>query len=106
MNKETEPKVNKYQEALAIFKEIIVRVNHYDAYVITKSDLEPLIESIKTLEECTNENFVQLFTHNGVRLAFRNLNQLYDYLNENKLNKVTIQSVQYYSDKPLDLEQR
>ncbi len=97
-----ELKVNEYQEALNIFQEIVTRVNHYDAYVITKSDLEPLIKSIKTLKEVVNENFVYLFTHNGIKYAFRNINQLYDYLNKNKLSKVTIQSIQYYRDKPLD----
>jgi len=102
MSKETESNVNKYQKAIDVFNEIIVRVNHYGSYVILKSDLEPLIESIKTLQECVNENFVYLFTHNGIRYAFRNLNQLYDFLNENKLSKVTIQSIQYYRGTPID----
>lgn len=94
--------MNKYQKALDVFNEIIVRVNHYDSYVILKSDLEPLIESIKTIQECVNENFVYLFTHNGIKYAFRTINQLYDFLNENKLSKVTIQSIQYYIEKPQD----
>lgn len=94
--------MNKYQEALDIFNEIIIRVNHYDSYTILKSDLEPLIESIKTLKECVNENFVYLFTHNGIKYAFRTINQLYDFLNENKLSKVTIQSIQYYIEKSID----
>lgn len=93
---------NEYQEALNIFQEIVTRVNHYDGYMITKSDLEPIIESIKTLQEVVNDNFVYLFTHNGIKYAFRNINQLYDFLNENKLNKVTIQSIQYYEKKSID----
>lgn len=94
--------MNKYQKALDVFNEIVVRVNHYDSYTILKSDLDPLIESINTLEDCVKENFVYLFTHNGIRYAFRTLNQLYDFLNENKLSKVTIQSIQFYKGNEFD----
>jgi len=54
------------------------------------------------LQECANGNFVHLFTHNGIKHAFRTIEQLYDFLDENKLSKVTIQSIQFYEKKSIE----
>ena len=45
------------------------------------------------------ENFVHILTHKGLKIAFRDMEELEKYVYENKLNKVYVMSVQYYKDK-------
>ena len=47
--------MNKYQEALGIYDEIIKRVNHYGRYTLIEEELEPLINRFNTLQELVDK---------------------------------------------------
>lgn len=44
-------------------------------------------------------NFVNIITHNGMKIAFRTEEELNDYIAKNDIKKVKVTLIQYYKDK-------
>ena len=93
--------MNKYQEALD-------RLNQDSRYQIgnEKMILQECINENVALKEVIkglrNENFVHILTHNGIKYAFQNRNQVDDFINKNNLSKVHLMSIKYYRKQQLD----
>lgn len=45
------------------------------------------------------ENFVHILTYKGLKIAFENMDLVNKFINENKMTKVHVMSIQYYKDK-------
>jgi hypothetical protein len=44
------------------------------------------------------ENFVHILTYNGIKIAFKNMDQVNEFIDKNKMTKVHIMSIQYYKN--------
>lgn len=79
---------------------------YHDCYEDETQLLQECINENLALKEIIkglrNENFVHILTHNGIKYAFQNRNQVDDFIKNNNLSKVHLMSIQYYREKPLD----
>lgn len=45
------------------------------------------------------ENFVHIITYKGMKIAFKHMDELNDFIAKNQMNRVHVTSIQYYKDK-------
>ena len=45
------------------------------------------------------ENFVHIITYKGMKIAFKSMEQVNEFIDKNKMTKVHVMSIQYYKDK-------